>query len=192
MSKKIPRRKKRTRVVVSGGFDPIHIGHVRMFNEARKLGDELVVVINNDNWLKKKKGFAFMPELQRKEIIEGFRAVDKVVLSKHKKNPSDMSVTAELRTLKPDVFAQGGDRKPGQLPVPGSELEYCKKSKCKVVYNIGKGGKVQSSTWLSTNFINDVLERNYCPCGSNKPFIECGLKRIKEHQNNLKKMLNKI
>lgn len=191
MEKKI-QKKKPIRVVVSGGFDPIHIGHVRMFNEAKKLGDELVVIINNDYWLKKKKGFAFMPEKQRKEIIEGFRAVDKVILTSHKPNPSDMSVTAELKKLKPDIFAQGGDRKPSQLPAPGSELEYCAQSGCKMVYNIGKGGKVQSSTWLSTNFINDVLERNFCPCGSKKPFVQCGLKRTKEHQKNLQKMLNKI
>lgn len=53
-------------VAVSGGFDPVHIGHVRMFNEARALGDELVVILNNDSWLTLKKGFAFMPEAERK------------------------------------------------------------------------------------------------------------------------------
>ena len=59
-------KKKKTVVVVSGGFDPIHIGHVRLFEAARKLGDELVVILNNDNWLKKKKGKIFMPQQERR------------------------------------------------------------------------------------------------------------------------------
>ena len=57
ISKKIEKQKKI--VMVSGGFDPVHIGHVRLFNDAKKLGDELVVVINNDHWLRSKKGYAF-------------------------------------------------------------------------------------------------------------------------------------
>lgn len=61
-------RKKKIVVAVSGGFDPVHIGHVRMFNEAKKLGHELVVILNNDNWLIAKKGYAFMPENERREI----------------------------------------------------------------------------------------------------------------------------
>ena len=70
---------KKVVVAVSGGFDPIHIGHVRMFERAKTLGDELVVILNNDNWLKKKKGFSFMPEKERKEVIEALRVVDRVV-----------------------------------------------------------------------------------------------------------------
>ena len=63
-------------VAVSGGFDPVHIGHVRMFKEAKALGDRLVVILNNDNWLIKKKGFVFMPQEERKEIIEAIKCVD--------------------------------------------------------------------------------------------------------------------
>lgn len=87
-------------VVVSGGFDPIHIGHIRMITEAKKFGDKLIVIINNDNWLIKKKGYFFMPEKERKEIIEAISGVDKVVLTKHNKNPKDMSVTHMLKLLK--------------------------------------------------------------------------------------------
>ena len=135
---------RRVVVAVSGGFDPIHIGHVRMFEHARALGDELVVILNNDNWLNKKKGFAFMPEKERKEVIEGLRAVDRVVLTKHKPNDPDMSVSKALQTVKPDVFANGGDRKFDNIP----EVAVCEKIGCAMVFNVGKGGKIQSSSWL--------------------------------------------
>ena len=92
---------KRGKVVaVSGGFDPIHIGHVRMFERAKALGDELVVIINNDHWLRQKKHHVFMDDVQRKEVIEALRAVDRVVITKHKSDaagPEEMSVSAILR-----------------------------------------------------------------------------------------------
>lgn len=131
-------------VAVSGGFDPLHIGHVRMFEEAKKLGDELVVIVNNDNWLSKKKGRAFMSEIERKEIIEALRCVDRVVLTGHMPNPDDMSVCAELRAIKPDIFANGGDRKHDNIP----EVAVCEELGCTMVFGVGKGGKVQSSSWL--------------------------------------------
>src|SRR4051812_49628050 len=112
------KKKKEKWVAVSGGFDPLHIGHVRLFKRARALGDKLVVILNNDNWLKDKKGFAFMPERERKEIIEAFPFVDKVVLTEHKPNDADRSVVRTLRKLKPSIFANGGDRKPEGDPVP--------------------------------------------------------------------------
>ena len=83
--KKKPAQKKKVVVAVSGGFDPLHIGHVRLMNEAKKLGDRLVVILNNDNWLMRKKGFVFMNERERKEILESFFAVDEVVITAHKK-----------------------------------------------------------------------------------------------------------
>jgi cytidyltransferase-like protein len=137
-------RKKKIVVAVSGGFDPIHIGHVRMFERAKALGDELVVILNNDNWLKKKKGFSFMPEKERKEVIEALRSVDRVVITKHKPNDPDTSVSRELRAIKPDIFANGGDRKFDNIP----EVAVCKAIGCDMVFNIGKGGKIQSSSWL--------------------------------------------
>src|SRR3989344_7433731 len=85
MRSKTARRMKKRIVAVSGGFDPIHIGHVRLLNEARKLGDKLVVILNNDNWLFAKKGFVFMSEEDRKEILESLSAVDKVFLTEHTK-----------------------------------------------------------------------------------------------------------
>jgi len=103
--------KKHKRVAISGGFDPVHIGHVRLIKEAKKLGGELVIILNNDNWLMKKKGFVFMNQKERKEILEAISGVDKVVLTSHPKNPSDMSVSLELAKINPTICANGGDRK---------------------------------------------------------------------------------
>ncbi len=144
---------KKIIVAVSGGFDPPHIGHVRMFCEAKKLGDKLVVILNNDNWLKKKKGIVFMPERERKELIEALRCVDKVVLTGHSRNPKDMSVCRELKRIRPDVFVNGGDRTYKNIP----EIDVCKKIGCKMVFGVGKGGKVQSSSWLLENYIKNYL-----------------------------------
>src|SRR3989344_7833996 len=131
-------------VAVSGGFDPIHPGHVRMFKEAKALGDVLVVILNNDNWLQAKKKYSFMSAQERKEVIESIRYVDKVVVTRHPKNPTDMGVLVDLKRLKPDIFANGGDRKADNIP----EYELCKKLGIKMVFNVGEGGKIQSSSWL--------------------------------------------
>ena len=136
-------RKKKI-VAVSGGFDPLHIGHVRLFERAKKMGDELVVILNNDNWLKKKKGDVFMPERERKEIIKALTSVDRVVLTSHKPNPTDMSVCAELIKIKPAIFVNGGDRIKKNIP----EIAICKEIGCKMIFGAGRGGKVQSSSWL--------------------------------------------
>jgi cytidyltransferase-like protein len=142
-------------VAVSGGFDPIHPGHVRMFQEAKKLGDELVVILNNDNWLKKKKGFVFMPQEERQELIEALRVVDRVVLSSHPSDPIDMSVCSELQDLRPNIFANGGDRGAGNVP----EVPICTEYGIEMVFNVGAGGKVESSSWLLQHYADHVLNK---------------------------------
>lgn len=140
---------KKKIVVVSGGFDPIHIGHVRMFQEAKKLGDELVVIVNNDNWIKFKRGRnAFMPEKERKEIVEAIAGVDKVVLTQHELGTKDLSICKDLERIKPNIFANGGDRTGKNIP----ELDVCKKINCEMVFNIGREGKIQSSSWLLESY----------------------------------------
>jgi len=138
--------KDETVIAVSGGFDPVHVGHVRMMKEAKKIGGKLVVILNNDNWLMKKKGFVFMPQAERKEIIENFWFVDQVIVTKHKKGDEDYSVCRELKTLCPDVFANGGDRKPYNT----AEVELCNIFGIDMKFNVG-GGKLQSSSDLVRN-----------------------------------------
>lgn len=142
--------RKKIVVAVSGGFDPLHIGHIRYFQAAKRLGDKLVVILNNDNWLLKKKGFVFMPKKERKELIGAIRCVDKVILTKHKSDTQDLSVCHALQELKPHTFANGGDRTKKNIP----EVALCRKLGTKMVFNVGKGGKVQSSSWLLENFRN--------------------------------------
>ncbi len=137
-------KKKPLVVAVSGGFDPVHIGHIRLFKGAKKLGDKLIVILNDDNWLMAKKGFVFMPQKERKEIIESIRYVDKVIIAKYPKNPKDMSVCKVLLKLKPDIFANGGDRTRKNIP----EIDVCKKIGCRMVFGVG-GKKIQSSSFLA-------------------------------------------
>ncbi len=144
MKKPTKAAKKKKVVAVSGGFDPLHIGHIRYIQEARKLGDELVVILNNDNWLKLKKGYAFMPETERKEILEAIAGVSRVFITEHTADTDDISICAALRSVRPDVFAKGGDRNIGNIP----EVAVCEEIDCEIVSDIGAGGKVQSSSWL--------------------------------------------
>jgi cytidyltransferase-like protein len=149
------KKKKKIVVAVSGGFDPIHVGHVRLFQKAKKLGTHLLVILNNDNWLHAKKVHIFMPDKERREVIAALKSVDEVILTGHKKNPSDMSVCAELKKFKPDIFANGGDRKKSNIP----EVPVCEKIGCKMVFNVGKGGKVQSSSWLLEKYLKKATKK---------------------------------
>ena len=161
--------KKPVVVAVSGGFDPIHIGHIRMFERAKAMGDKLVVILNNDTWLRAKKQHVFMSEGERKEVIEAMRAVDAVVVTGHGENPHQagteesakfMSVSAELVAIKPDIFANGGDRNEKNAADPTSSLYHdintCKANGIKMIFNIGDGGKIQSSSWLLADYIKKV------------------------------------
>lgn len=138
--------------IISGGFDPIHVGHVRMIKEAMKQCDSLIVIVNNDIWLKKKKGYVFMPEDERIEIIHAMvRDTDRVIATFHKEGFTDRSVCEELRFLRTQfpcdylIFMNGGDRHPDQDAVP--EVKVCQELDIVMFYNIG-GEKIQSSSDL--------------------------------------------
>ncbi len=137
-------------VAVSGGFDPVHIGHIDLLREAKKLGDRLVVILNNDNWLQKKKGFVFMNEKERKAVLLAIRYVDEVIITSHTENAEDMSVSKELEQMKPDIFANGGDRNETDAANPNSSLykdiKTCERLGIKIIFNLGH--KMQSSSEL--------------------------------------------
>ena len=124
------------RVAVSGYFDPIQIGHLDYLELAKKLGDKLVVIVNNNHQCKLKKGKPFMDELDRMRIVESLGIVDEVFLS----IDSDRSVCKSLEEIKPDIFANGGDRATSEVP----ESVVCKKYNIKMVDGLGE--KVRSSS----------------------------------------------
>ena len=100
------------RVAVSGYFDPIHIGHLEYLKLAKKLGGKLVVIVNNNHQCVLKKGKPFMDEDDRVKIVRSLKMVDEVFLS----IDYDKTVCASLESLKPDVFANGGDRSTKEVP----------------------------------------------------------------------------
>ena len=138
--------KKPVVVAVSGGFDPVHIGHVHLFRDAKALGDKLVVILNDDAWLKRKKGYVFMPENERKELLESIKYVDEVVVRELR---DTYDVCHMLEKLDIDIFANGGNDRNSEETVP--ETAVCKAKGIKMVYNIGDVGKPQSSSWLVKN-----------------------------------------
>ena len=125
-------------VVVSGGFDPVHIGHVRLILAAAEYGD-VIVVANSDSWLYRKKGFVFMTWDQRKEILEALKGVVRVEWV----DDTDETVCEALRRIKPTYFANGGDRKGDNVP----EVAVCKELGIEMIWNVG-GGKIESSSEL--------------------------------------------
>jgi cytidyltransferase-like protein len=126
-------------VAVSGYFDPIHVGHLEYLKMAKSLGDKLVVIINSDYQASLKKGKSFMPEQDRLEIVQALRCVDEVFLSIDK----DKSVCKSLEHLKPDIFANGGDRSLEEIP----ETVVMKKHNIEMVDGLGE--KIRSSSEIT-------------------------------------------
>jgi D-beta-D-heptose 7-phosphate kinase/D-beta-D-heptose 1-phosphate adenosyltransferase len=125
-------------IVVSGGFDPLHVGHLRMMQEASQHG-KLTVIINSDEWLFRKKGYVFMPWAERAEIIKAYDFVAEVIEAKDE----DKTVVKSLEEIRPDIFANGGDR--GNTNTP--ETRFCKENNIEMIWNVG-GGKIQSSSTM--------------------------------------------
>jgi D-beta-D-heptose 7-phosphate kinase/D-beta-D-heptose 1-phosphate adenosyltransferase len=127
-------------VAISGGFDPLTIGHVRYIQEAAKLGTKLTVILNSDDFLFRKKGYVFMEYNERKEILEAIKGVDEVF----KCIDLDDTVRKTLLVLHPDIFAKGGDRIPSNIP----EYKMCTDMGIKMIFGVGGSDKPQSSSWL--------------------------------------------
>ena len=109
--------KKYDYALVSGGFDPVHVGHLRMFKDAKLLSNNVVILLNNDEWLIKKKGKPFMSQEQRKEIIEKFKGISEVIIQKFS-DKSSSSAIEELEiknTKKHRCYCNGRDRRKVQI-----------------------------------------------------------------------------
>jgi cytidyltransferase-like protein len=131
--------KEKATVLVSGGFDPVHVGHIRMIREASKYGD-VIVIANSDEWLHSKKGFMFMDFDARHEILDSIKGV----LLVDSVDDSDGTVCDALRRHTPTYFANGGDRGKNNTP----EVLLCKELGIELLWGIGGEEKVESSSEL--------------------------------------------
>lgn len=150
-------------VLVTGGFDPLHSGHIAYFKAARKLGDKLIVGINSDAWLARKKGRAFMPIQERAEIIKNLSMVDAVcpVLNDDKVDDAGGAIFHVMSTHGSDIqiiVANGGDRKSGNIP---EEKEWKKDPRVKFVYGVGGEDKKNSSSWILEEWKAPKTERQW-------------------------------
>ena len=134
------------KIMVSGGFDPIHIGHIRMIKDAARWGT-VIVTINSDEWLIRKKGYVFIPWKERAEIIGNIKGVTFVT----NVDDSDGTVCKAIQRHRPDAFANGGDRKKNNTP----EMELCNELDIQMLWGVGGTTKPQSSSWL----VNKAMEQ---------------------------------
>jgi len=159
-------------VIATGGFDPIHSGHIAYLNAARKLGDSLMVGLNSDAWLERKKGRAFMPFLEREHILMNIKAVDSV----YGFDDRDGSACQLLAWVKEQfpyaeiVFANGGDRTKENIPemsVDGVEF----------VFGVGGEDKANSSSWILEDW---KAPKTYRPWGYYRVLYDIPGTKVKE------------
>lgn len=130
-------------IAVSGGFDPAHIGHIRLLYDAAAFG-KVIIILNSDEWLKKKKGYIFMPWGERREMLLHYRFVHGVVSALD----GDGTVCESLKQMSSIIryFGNGGDRFASNTP----ELDICRAFGITPIFGLG-GPKIQSSTHLVKN-----------------------------------------
>ena len=132
-------------VIATGGFDPLHSGHLEYLRCAKAIGDTLLVGLNSDDWLTRKKGKPFLPYYEREQVIRSLKYVDNVIDFDDKDDSAVFAITKALKIYPHAniIFANGGDRKLGEIP----ETRVMKK------YNImmvdGLGSKIRSSSELT-------------------------------------------
>jgi|TARA_B100001564_G_C20665161_1_gene683406 cytidyltransferase-like protein len=131
-------------VVVSGGFDPIHSGHIAYLKAAKNLGDKLIVALNSDNWLIEKKGSYFMPFSERKLVMENLSLIDKVIDFDDDDKGTATNALKKIKKMYPSdsiIFANGGDRNKDNIPEMSlKDVEF--------VFSVGGNDKKNSSSWI--------------------------------------------
>ena len=145
-------------VLITGGFDPVHSGHLEYIKSACELGDTLVVGVNSDEWLTRKKGQPFMPLSERKAIIESLKNVD-VVIDFNDSDGSSKDAINKVREMWPMakiVFANGGDRTQQNIPemdIVDNNIEF--------VFGVGGTNKKNSSSWILEEWKNPKTYRSW-------------------------------
>jgi|TARA_R110002153_G_C13138351_1_gene480663 cytidyltransferase-like protein len=147
-------------VLVTGGFDPLHKGHIEYFKEAKKLGDKLIVGVNSDEWLTRKKGRPFMPFEDRCAIIKELSVVDKVIGFN---DSDDSACQAIFHTLSTHgnikvIFANGGDRTNTTTP---EYATYGDMPNVEFAFGVGGTNKMNSSSWILDEWKTQKTERDW-------------------------------
>ena len=132
-------------VLITGGFDPIHSGHISYIQEASKLGDLLVIGVNSDQWLARKKGKCFMPLMERANILRNIKGVDFVIDFDDNDNTAKHAIWMVRQSYPQDhiIFANGGDRTALNIPemdITDNHLEFA--------FGVGGSDKKNSSSWI--------------------------------------------
>lgn len=144
-------------VLVTGGFDPLHSGHIAYFKEAKKLGTKLVVGVNSDAWLTRKKGRPFMPWTERANIIKELSVVDDVIDFDDSDGSANFAIYKCLQQYPNSkiIFANGGDRTPENIP----EFIYKNTPWVDFVFGVGGADKKNSSSWILEEWKNPKTKR---------------------------------
>ena len=146
-------------VLVTGGFDPLHSGHISYFKEAKKLGDKLVVGLNSDEWLTRKKGKPFMPIQERVEIVKNLQMVDDVLVWDDEDDSASGAIFKLMATSGYNcdvIFANGGDRTKDNIP----EMKLWS-DKVEFVFGVGGSHKQNSSSWILEEYKHPKTQRNW-------------------------------
>lgn len=143
-------------ILVTGGFDPLHSGHVNYFKEAKELGDTLIVGVNSDDWLIRKKGQPFMPWRERATIVSAIHYVDRVI-EFDDADGSAIDAIRQVKSLYPNakiIFANGGDRTADNIPeMVFDDVEF--------VFGVGGENKMNSSSWILQEWKAPKTDRNW-------------------------------
>jgi cytidyltransferase-like protein len=148
----------KTIVLITGGFDPLHSGHIAYFNAAKKLGDILVVGVNSDAWLTRKKGAPFMPYIERAKIVQNIVGVDFVINFDDSDSSAKQAIQMVRQSYPSDqiIFANGGDRTNDNIPemdIVDDNLQF--------VFGVGGFNKANSSSWILQEWKAPKTERQW-------------------------------
>tara|TARA_B100000073_G_scaffold190572_1_gene157737 strand:+ start:389 stop:1171 length:783 start_codon:yes stop_codon:yes gene_type:complete len=145
--------------LISGGFDPVHIGHLAMIKDAKRISKNVVVLLNSDKWLIRKKGKPFMVEAQRAQILEEFGSVTEVIIQKNDDDDSSNNAIIDFHKTHPDkliCYCNGGDRSHENKI---RESQICRDLNIDLKFGIGGIHKLESSSNLTKNHLSETEER---------------------------------
>ncbi len=152
-------QKKYDYALISGGFDPVHIGHLAMIKDAKNIAEKVIVLLNSDKWLIRKKGKPFMVEAQRAQILEEFKSIAEVIIQKNDDDDSSNNAIIDFHkshTNKSICYCNGGDRSHEKKI---RETDVCKDLNIDLIFGIGGVHKLESSSNLTKNYLSEIEKR---------------------------------